>query len=616
MNLRAFVLTLVGNPLTINAMAGRIPSQFIDELLNRVDIVEVIDSRVPLRKAGRDYTACCPFHNEKTPSFTVSPAKQFYHCFGCGAHGSAISFLMEYERMEFVDAVEELASMVGLTVPHEATTSQQKVSRDLYEILDKASQFYREQLRHHAHANQAIEYLKQRGLTGEIAAAFGIGYAPPGWDNLLRYLLADNISETQMLAAGLLIAKQGDGHYDRFRDRIIFPIRDRRGRVIGFGGRALGEETPKYLNSPETEIFHKGRELYGLYEARRSTQNLSRLIVVEGYMDVVALSQYGIKNVVATLGTATTKDHLEKLFRVVPEVVFCFDGDRAGRQAAWRALENALPLMSEGRQIKFMFLPEGEDPDTMVRQEGETGFQQRLQQAQAFSNFFYQSLSKDVELHTIDGRSFLAEQAKPYLLKLPEGVFRHMMISKLAEITHVEPDKLSTLIFSASGSKAVRQRTASRSFKTDGPTPIRRLVQLILEMPSLAEKIKVEDIRGLNERGIPFLIELIETIRSKPHINCAGLLEFWRGTENGELLAKLVKLPANLTEHELHLTDEAIQREFFDIYQWLKKENCKQRLDELTHKAVLNAQEKQELRELNALLAVNNIGDKAKEPEA
>jgi len=597
-------------------MAGRIPSQFIDELLNRVDIVEVIDSRVPLRKAGREYTACCPFHNEKTPSFTVSPAKQFYHCFGCGAHGSAISFLMEYERMEFVDAVEELASLVGLTVPHEASTPQHKISRDLYDILAQASQYYREQLRQHANADQAVDYLKQRGLTGEIAAVFEIGYAPPGWDNVLRHLSSKNIAEKQLLAAGLLIAKQGGGYYDRFRDRIIFPIRDRRGRVIGFGGRALGDETPKYLNSPETEIFHKGKELYGLYEARKYSQNLQRLIVVEGYMDVVALSQHGIRNVVATLGTATTKDHLEKLFRVVPEIVFCFDGDRAGRQAAWRALEVSLPQLSEGRQIKFMFLPEGEDPDTIVRKEGEAGFQQRLQQAQAFSNFFYQTLSKEIELNTIDGRSFLVEQAKPYLLKLPEGVFRHMMIIKLAEISHVEPDKLSTLIFSVSSSKVVRQSVGSRPLKTGAPTPIRKLVRLILEMPALAEHIDVEVIRGLHERGIPFLIELIETIRAKPHISCAGLLEQWRGTENGELLAKLVKLPANLTEHELHLTDEDIKREFFDTYQWLKREKFKQRMEELTHKASLTAEEKQELRELSARLAASNIGDTAKEPEA
>ncbi|HEY5601702.1 MAG TPA: DNA primase [Gammaproteobacteria bacterium] len=596
-------------------MAGRIPSQFIDELLNRVDIVDVINARVPLRKAGREYTACCPFHNEKTPSFTVSAAKQFYHCFGCGAHGSAISFLMEYERLEFVDAVEELASMAGMTVPHEASSPQHKVTRDLYDILEQASQFYREQLRQHPGAPKAVDYLKQRGLSGEIAAVFDIGYAPPGWDNALRYFAGKNLPEKQLLAAGLLIAKQGGGHYDRFRDRIMFPIRDRRGRVIGFGGRALGDETPKYLNSPETEVFHKGRELYGFYEARKYSGDLSRLIVVEGYMDVVALSQYGIKNVVATLGTATTKEHLEKLFRAVPEVVFCFDGDRAGRQAAWRALEVCLPLMGEGRQIKFMFLPEGEDPDTIVRKEGDAAFMQRLQQAQAFSNFFYQSLSKDVELNTIDGRSFLVEQVKPYLLKLPDGVFRHMMVSKLAEISHVDSDKLSTLIFSDEGSKPVRQFTGSAAFKTGGPTPIRKLVQLILEMPSLAGHIDVEIIRGLNERGIPFLIELIDTIRSKPQISCAGLMELWRGTENGELLAKLVKLPTNLPEHELNLTDETIKREFFDIYHRLKRESYKQRIEELTQKANLDLREKQELRELSARLAANNIGDKAKEPK-
>ncbi|WP_455201944.1 DNA primase [Kaarinaea lacus] len=597
-------------------MAGRIPSQFIDELLNRVDIVDVIDSRVALKKAGREYTACCPFHNEKTPSFTVSPAKQFYHCFGCGAHGSAISFLMEYERLEFVDAIEELASMVGMTVPREAAGTQHKVSRDLYDVLEQASQYYAEQLRQHANAEKAVTYLKQRGLSGEIAATFAIGYAPPGWDNLLHYLSAKNVTEKQMLAAGLLIAKQGGGHYDRFRDRIIFPIRDRRGRVIAFGGRALGDETPKYLNSPETEVFHKGKELYGFYEARKYSQDLQRLIVVEGYMDAVSLSQYGIKNVVATLGTATTKDHLEKLFRVVPEVIFCFDGDRAGRQAAWRALENSLPLMGEGRQIKFMFLPEGEDPDTVVRQEGESGFHQRLQGAQAFSNFFYESLSKSIELNTIDGRSFLVEKAKPYLRKLPDGVFRHMMINKLAEISHVESEKLSTLIFSAGATKVSKQQVAARPSKAGGPTPIRKLVRLLLEMPSLAQAVEVEEIKELDERGIPFLIELIETIRSKPHINCAGLMENWRGTENGKLLEKLVKLPANLTDHELHLTDDDIKKEFLDIYQWLKRERSKQRLEELIHKPSLDTHEKQELRELNLALAANNIGSKAKEPEA
>jgi len=575
-------------------MTGRIPTQFIDELLSRVDIVDVIDSRVALKKAGREYTACCPFHNEKTPSFTVSPTKQFYHCFGCGAHGSAISFLMEYERMEFVDAVEELASMAGLTVPREAGIPQPKESRTLYELMAQVSQFYREQLRQHPKAGKAVEYLKQRGLNGEIAAAFGIGYAPPGWDNLLRYFTQNNISEKQLLAAGLLIAKQGGGYYDRFRDRIMFPIHDRRGRVIGFGGRALGDETPKYLNSPETELFHKGRELYGLYEARKLSKDLHNLVVVEGYMDVVALSQFGITNVVATLGTATTADHLEKLFRIVPEVVFCFDGDRAGRQAAWRALENALPQMREGRQIKFMFLPEGEDPDTIVRQEGEQGFRDRLHRAQAFSNFFYQSLSNNIELNTIDGRSFLVEQARPYLLKLSEGVFRHMMINKLAEISHVDSDKLSTLIYSASRPKTKHRPAVGPD--TSGPSPVRKIIRLLLEMPALAEEVQVGEITGLDLPGIPLLIELVETIISHPHINCAGLIERWRGTENGKHLSKLAQQPINLS-------NESIKPEFSDTLQWLKSQRRNQRIDELINKSHLGTLSDEEKRELKQVLA-------------
>ena len=573
-------------------MAGRIPSQFIDELLSRVDIVDVIDSRVALKKAGREYTACCPFHNEKTPSFTVSQAKQFYHCFGCGAHGSAISFLMEYEHMEFIDAVEELASMAGLTVPREAGIPQQKDSRTLYDLMEQVSQYYREQLRQHPKAEQAVAYLKQRGLSGEIAAAFGVGYAPPGWDNLSHYFSAKHITEKQLLTVGLLIAKQGGGHYDRFRDRIMFPIHDRRGRVVGFGGRALGDETPKYLNSPETELFHKGKELYGLYEARKQSKDLQRLVVVEGYMDVVSLSQFGITNVVATLGTATTADHLEKLFRVVPEVVFCFDGDRAGRQAAWRALENALPHMREGRQIKFMFLPEGEDPDTIVRQEGEQGFRKRLQTAQAFSNFFYQSLSNNIELNTIDGRSFLVEQAKPYLLKLPEGVFRHMMINKLAEISHVDSNKLSTLIYSTN-TPTIKTRQASP--QTSGPSPVRQMIRLLLEMPALAEEVEVGEITGLDLPGIPLLIELVETIISNPHINCAGLVERWRGTENGKHLSKLAQQPINIS-------NEGIKSEFLDALQWLKGQRRNQRIDELINKSHLGTLSDEEKRELHQVL--------------
>jgi DNA primase len=575
-------------------MAGRIPSQFIDELLSRVDIVDVIDSRVALKKAGREYHACCPFHNEKTPSFTVSPGKQFYHCFGCGAHGSAVSFLMEYEHMEFVDAIEELASIAGITVPREASQPHHKESRGLFELMEQVAKYYRDQLRQHEKAEQAIAYLKQRGLSGEIAATFGIGYAPPGWDNVLKHFTGKGVGEKQLLDAGLLIEKQNGGYYDRFRDRIMFPINDRRGRVIGFGGRALGDETPKYLNSPETELFHKGRELYGLYEARKHSKTLERLIVVEGYIDVVSLSQYGVKNVVATLGTATTADHLDKLFRIVPEVIFCFDGDRAGRQAAWRAVETALPQMREGRQIKFIFLPEGEDPDTIVRTEGEAGFLKRVKNAEAFSNFFFQSLSNKIELNTLDGRSFLVEKARPYLARLPDSVFQHMMVNKLAEISQVDSDKLSTLIYSASKPILKKQRDSVKP--SGGPSPVRQLIRLLLEMPGLSEKVDIKQFEGLDLPGVPLFIELVETIRLNPHMNYAGILERWRGTDNGKHLAKLA-------QQSITLDDEGIQSEFFDALQWLVKQQRSQRAEQLLAKSKLGTITDEEKKELNKVLS-------------
>ncbi|MEW8281341.1 MAG: DNA primase, partial [Candidatus Thiodiazotropha taylori] len=347
-------------------MAGKIPTHFIDQLLNRVDIVDVINRRVTLKKAGKEFQACCPFHDEKTPSFTVSPSKQFYHCFGCGAHGSAIGFLMEYDNLGFVEAVEELAQSAGLEVPREGGNEQGPDLRPLYELMEKTARFYQHQLKHHAESPAAVDYLKSRGMSGQIAASYGIGFAPPGWDNLTGTLGSDKASLERLNKCGLLSESNGK-QYDRFRNRIIFPIRDPRGRTIGFGGRVLGDDKPKYLNSPETPLFHKGRELYGLYEARQANREISNLLVVEGYMDVVALAQHNIQNAVATLGTATTHEHLELIFRNCPEVIFCFDGDRAGRDAAWKALNTSLPLMRDGREVRFLFLPQGEDPDTQVR---------------------------------------------------------------------------------------------------------------------------------------------------------------------------------------------------------------------------------------------------------
>jgi DNA primase len=548
-------------------MAGRIPQQFIDDLMQRVDIVEIIDSRVPLKKAGREYHACCPFHNEKTPSFTVSPTKQFYHCFGCGAHGTALGFLMDYEHMDFVDAVEDLARSAGLEVPREASPAGERPREDstgpLYELLDQAARWFRLQLRQHAAAQRAVDYLKRRGLSGEVAKDFGLGYAPPGWDNLLHALGADAQTQILMERAGLLIKKEdggkdGRGFYDRFRDRIMFPIHDRRGRVIGFGGRVMGDDTPKYLNSPETPVFHKGRELYGLVEARKRERKLERLLVVEGYMDVVALAQYGIGNVVATLGTATTHEHLEQLYRVVPEVVFCFDGDRAGRAAAWRALENALPVLKDGRQARFLFLPEGEDPDSLVRKEGKDLFLNRIGESVPLSEFLFEALSGQVDTASMDGRARLVELAKPLIAQLPTGVFQRMLVDRLEDLAHLPRNALAALHGQPASAAPVAARPAAGIRRGSGISPIRRLVTLLLQEPRLASL--VEQPARLAEtalQGAPLLVELIDFLKTRPHIHTGALIEHWRGTDTGRHLARLAIEPTPKIAGDL-------EREFLD----------------------------------------------------
>ncbi len=541
-------------------MAGRIPQHFIDDLMQRVDIVELIDRHVPLKKAGREYQACCPFHTEKTPSFTVSPTKQFYHCFGCGAHGTALGFLMDYEHLDFVDAVEELARSVGLEVPREAAPEgarhdQADNTAPLYALLDEAARHFRQQLRQHPDAARAVEYLKKRGLSGEIAQAYGLGYAPPGWDNLLQVLGTDPQRQTQMERAGLLIKKEGGGLYDRFRDRVMFPIHDRRGRVIGFGGRVLGDDTPKYLNSPETPVFHKGRELYGLSEARKRERKLDRLLVVEGYMDVVALAQFGIGNVVATLGTATTPDHLEQLYRVVPEVVFCFDGDRAGRAAAWRALENALPVLKDGRQARFLFLPDGEDPDSLVRKEGKDAFLQRIGESIPLSEFLYEALGKQVDTASMDGRARLVELAKPLLKQLPAGVFQRMMVDRLEEVARLPRNALAELHGQIPSAPHAAPPSTPRH---SGVSPIRRLITLLLQEPRLASLVEsTQGLAGVSLPGTPLLIELIDFLKDSPNVHTGALIEHWRGTEAGKHLAKLATEPTPRLEGDL-------EREFLD----------------------------------------------------
>jgi DNA primase len=579
-------------------MAGRIPQQFIDELMARVDIVDVIDARVPLRKAGSNYTARCPFHDEKTPSFTVSPEKQFYHCFGCGAHGTAIGFLMEYERMDFVEAVHDLAARAGMQVPQTATDSVVAAKgKDLYELLVQASVFYRRQLREHPQARRAADYLKGRGLSGEIAAEFDIGFAPPGWDNLLRAQGGDPASQARLAEAGLLIEKEGGGYYDRFRDRIMFPIRDARGRVIGFGGRVLGDDMPKYLNSPETPVFHKGRELYGLYEARKALRQLDRLLVVEGYMDVVALAQFGIRNAVAALGTAITREHLERIFRVVPEVVFCFDGDRAGRDAAWRAVQNALPLMSDGRTARFMFLPEGEDPDTLIRKEGQGGFEARIENSVPLSIFFYTSLTKQADISSMDGRARLVELVRPLLSNVPEGAFKHMMMARLAEIARMDAVVLAGIVGGGKAeTKAPRRPAAKPPRQAGSRSPVRMAIEILLYKPDLA--LQAGDARWLLELDVPgvrLLVELLELLHAQPHLKVGALLERWRDTKEGHYLATLAQWTPSVSE--------GVEAEFHGALRCLREQRIEQFVESLLRKDKLEGLSAEEKSELGRLLS-------------
>lgn len=435
-------------------MSGMIPQSFIDDLLDRIDIVDTVDSRVKLRKTGKNYSACCPFHDEKTPSFTVSPDKQFYYCFGCGASGNALGFVMDYERLSFPEAIESLARVAGLTVPREvqseAQIKREQERKSIYSLLEKADEFYQQQLRHHPSKQMAVNYLKGRGLDGKTAKDYGVGFAAPGWDNLLKALAQNDEDKHLLIEGGMLIHHENDKKlYDRFRHRIMFPIRDIRGRVIGFGGRVLGDDKPKYLNSPETPVFHKGQELYGLYEARQAYRDLPRLLVVEGYMDVVSLAQFGIRYGVATLGTACGEDHLDKAFKYTNEVVFCFDGDKAGRAAASRALDASLTTMADGRTVKFLFLPEGEDPDTLVRKIGPEKFENMISMGVPLEDQLFDTAAEGLNIRTMEGRATFAKRAAPMLDKLPKSVFRELMFENLATRTGLNRNILQDLILEA-----------------------------------------------------------------------------------------------------------------------------------------------------------------------
>ena len=515
-------------------MAGKIPQPFIDQVINQTDIVDLIDGYVELKQKGREYTACCPFHSEKTPSFTVSPDKQFYHCFGCGAHGTAISFLMEHEGLQFVEAIEVLATKLGLQVPQEAGFSKSGENQNQFRALNLANQYYRQQLRNN---KTAIRYLKQRGITGSIADLFDIGYAPEGFDNLKREF-SNSIELKTLEQVGLLAKKDGDRTYDRFRGRIMFPIKDTRGRVIAFGGRALGDAMPKYINSPETALFHKSKSLYGLYEARQSRGKISQLIIVEGYMDVVALAQNEIRNCVATLGTATNSQHVSNLLRYSSDLVFCFDGDRAGNAAAWRALEQILPEYKDGIDIRFAFMPLGEDPDSLIRNSGKDTFLQHIQQSLSLSEYFFKKLTAEIDTATPDGRAKLANLAKPLLSKLPACVFKDLMLKELNQrvgTTVAQPSALQM----DSNSRPV----GASATRTPKYTKTRLAIALLLREPRLAKfALPIEDLTRLNVvPGIPLLIQMLDIIENNSEISSIVLLERFRGEDAYPHLQKLLE---------------------------------------------------------------------------
>ncbi len=573
-------------------MAGRIPPHFIDELLGRVDIVDVIEPRVRLKKAGRDYQGLCPFHNEKSPSFTVSQTKQFYHCFGCGAHGTAIGFLMEHDRMGFREAVDDLAQSVGLQVPVEEGDQPARPADEdnLFEVMEKAADSFRHALRHHAGKARAVEYLKGRGLTGEIAAAFGLGFAPPGWDYLIQALSHLHNAQRRMEKVGLIKRKEeSNDFYDRFRDRIIFPIRDRRGRVVGFGGRVLGDEKPKYLNSPETPIYHKGRELYGLFEAREALRKPGRLLVVEGYMDVVALAQFGVRYAVAALGTACTPQQLELAFKLTPEVVFCFDGDQAGRTAAERALNNALPVLRQGRQVRFLFLPEGEDPDTLIRKEGREAFERRVAGAEPLSDFLFNLLTRQVDMSSMDGRARLLELARPMVGQIPPGIYRDLLLDRLAELSRTKSDYVRDLVMDKPTATPVERPVPK--VKYSGWSLVRKAVAMLLHLPGLAQRVPTtEGWQTLELKGIGFLVAFIGVCRAQPQITTGRLLERWRDTPEGRSLD-------DLADWRMPFEEEQATAEFDDLVERLNEEARMQRYKLLTSKGLkeLTDEEKAEI---------------------
>lgn len=557
-------------------MAGRIPRSFINDLLARTDIIDLVDAKVPLKKQGKNHHACCPFHNEKTPSFTVNSERQFYYCFGCGAHGNAIDFLMNYDKLDFVEAIEELSALHGLDVPYETGTGTSQIElhqrQNLYQLMEKINLFYHAALSHPS-ANKAKDYLSQRGLSTEIIEHFSIGFAPAGWDNLLKKFAVNPESRKQLDDAGMLVTNDNGRTYDRFRERVMFPIRDRRGRVIAFGGRVLGDTLPKYLNSPETDIFHKGRQLFGLYEATQNSSEIAKLLVVEGYMDVVALAQYGIRYAVASLGTSTTSEHIQLLYRSTDTVICCYDGDRAGREAAWRALEHALPYLTDGRQLRFMFLPDGEDPDSLVRKEGKDAFELRMNDAQTLSSFLFDSLVPQVDLKTQEGRAKFSKLAIPLIKQIPGETLRLYMAQELGNFIGI-PDISQVLAM------IDRESTEPVSYQAPKlkPTTMRILIALLVQNPNFSEFVpSLEGIAHIQMPGLSLFQELVDVCRSNPGLTTGQLLELYRDNKFANQLEKLA------TWNDIEI-EEIAEKTFKDALNHLFNSALDERFDYLIAK--------------------------------
>ena len=561
-------------------MSGRISREFIDDLLVRVDIVDLIDSHVPLKKTGNNYVTRCPFHTEKTPSFSVNRNKQFFHCFGCGASGNAISFLMDFSHLDFIEAVEDLANFAGIDVQRESLDINSAYKKDdlsnLYLLMDRVAAFYVEQLRL---TPKAIDYLKARSVKGEIARDFILGYAPDKWN-----ALTEKFDQQLLIDAGLLVIKDDGRAYDRFRDRIMFPIRDKRARIIGFGGRVIDDSLPKYLNSPETSLFHKGKEVYGLYELLEKNSKPQRILIVEGYLDVIALAQYGINYAVAALGTAASQAHLDLLFRFSSELVFCFDGDRAGREAAWRAMESTFSCLKHGRQMRIMILPKNHDPDSLVREEGLSGFTARVQNAQPLSDYFFEHFTEELNLSEMEGRAQLIGKAKPYLEKLPEGVFREMMFDRLKELSGQSSlDSLENLVVGDFAKQMPLQFEPSRL------SSARVAIALLLQRPSLAEIVIQKDIdwNGLEFRGIQLFKNILEVIGDKKSINTAVLIEHYRDTNEEKSVKALALL-------DVYVSDDKIEDVFCDALNVLLKQARDVGISKLLAKAQAKSLEMEE----------------------